>query len=434
MEKKNVLLLGSGGREHTFAWKLSKSKMLGKLYIAPGNAGTMMHGVNVNIKPTAFDDVKNLVINCGIDLVVVGPEDPLVEGITDYFAGDAKLKNIPIVGPGTKGALLEGSKDFAKAFMSRHKIPTAAYQSFTAEQMDNAIAFLATLKPPFVIKADGLAAGKGVVITNHINEAQSVVQDMLLNKRFGDAGKRVVIEEFLSGIELSVFIITDGTNYLLLPEAKDYKRIGEGDTGPNTGGMGTISGVPFATDEFMKKVTTRIIQPTLNGLRQEAIPYSGFIFFGLMNCAGEPYVIEYNVRMGDPETESVLPRIENDLLEILLDLCMGKLHKHKLEINPNVATTVMLVSEGYPGDYARGMEINIPEDTGDSMIFHAGTSVDENGNIVTSGGRVMGVTSLGRNIAEALQRSYALAEDIRFGGKYLRRDIGLDLIEMNSEN
>ena len=420
----NVLLTGSGGREHALAWKIAQSPLLTQLFIAPGNAGTSQTGKNVPIEVNDFEALGNFTLTEQIDMVVVGPEEPLVKGIADYFAGHPELKNIPVIGPSAQGAQLEGSKDFAKTFMMRHEIPTAAYRSFTVVQETEAQACIRSLQPPYVLKADGLAAGKGVVIVDAKEEAFAALHGMF-SGQFGAAGNKVVIEEFLSGIELSVFALTDGTNYLILPEAKDYKRIGEGDTGLNTGGVGAVSPVPFAGNEFMEKVENRIVRPTVEGLRKDGIPYKGFIFFGLINVNGDPMVIEYNVRMGDPETEVVMPRIDNDLVELLLSAAHGTLDRQTIAVNPQTATTVMLVSGGYPGSYEKGKPIDGLNAT-DGMVFHAGTA-SRDGQTVTAGGRVIAVTALADNMETALSKSNANAEIIRFDGKYFRRDIGFDL-------
>ncbi len=424
----NILLLGSGGREHTFAWKLAQSPLLDKLYTAPGNAGTALCGENINCSPVDFEKIKSIVKEKKIDMVLVGPEDPLVAGIYDYFAVHDDLKNIPVIGPSKKGALLEGSKDFAKAFMQKYNIPTAKYRTFSKETCDEGSRFIDTLQPPYVLKADGLAAGKGVVILNSANEAKAELEQMLLGSKFGKASEKVVIEEFLKGIELSVFVVTDGKNYLVLPPAKDYKKIGEGDTGPNTGGMGTVSGVPFANDAFMDKVHERIIKPTIYGISHENIVYKGFIFLGLINVAGDPYVIEYNVRMGDPETESVLPRIKTDFVEILTAMAEQRLNAIKLVTDERYVATVMMVSNGYPGTYEKGKQVSGLNEIRDSIIFHAGTTTDESGNVITNGGRVLGITSYGNTLREALDKSYSSAGIIDFSGKYYRRDIGQDLM------
>lgn len=421
----NILLIGSGGREHAIAWKLAQSPKLNKLFIAPGNPGTAIVGTNLEINPLDFETVKQVVLEKAIDLVFVGPEEPLVKGIHDSFLSDNRVKHIPVIGPTKVGAQLEGSKDFAKSFMIRHGIPTAAYKSFVAGQGDEAKAFLSHLKPPYVLKADGLAAGKGVVISNSLDEAKSTI-DEFFNGKFGDASKKVVIEEFLKGIELSVFVLTDGKSYVILPEAKDYKRIGEGDTGLNTGGMGAISPVPFADKAFMQKVEDKVIIPTINGLAKDQINYKGIIFIGLMNDNGNPYVIEYNVRLGDPETEVVIPRIENDLAEMLELTGKEKLSDCKIRVSDKVATTVILVSGGYPEEYMKGKVITGLELVKDVIPFHAGTN-KMGENIVTSGGRVIAITALSQTVDEALQKSYYAANTINFEGKYFRRDIGKDL-------
>jgi phosphoribosylamine--glycine ligase len=424
-------LLGSGGREHAFARSLSASPRCQQLYIAPGNAGTAVHGTNVNLSATDFPAIRNLVLQEDINLVVVGPEDPLVKGLVDFFRADEQLREIPVIGPSGSGARLEGSKDFSKGFMARHGIPTAAYRSFGKGELNEATAFLSSLKPPFVIKADGLAAGKGVLILDSIEEASEGLREMLQEGRFGSAGERVVIEEFLPGIELSVFVLTDGRNYLILPEAKDYKRIGEGDTGPNTGGMGAVSPVPFAGEDFLRKVEERIVKPTVRGLAAEEIPYRGFIFIGLMNVNGEPFVIEYNCRMGDPETEVVIPRIRTDLVELFEAVADQRLDRIRLEVDPRTATTVMMVSGGYPGNYDKGFSIRNLEKAGDAIVFHAGTSLLD-GHTVTNGGRVLALTGFGNSIEEALSVSYAAAKAIDFDYAYYRRDIGQDLVALGS--
>ena len=422
----NILLLGSGGREHALAWKMIQSPKLKKLFIAPGNAGTESCGINIPISVMDFEAIKKCVIENKIDMVVVGPEDPLVKGIHDFFLSDDQIKNIPVIGPQKEGAQLEGSKDFSKKFMQRHGVPTAAYQSFTKDTLNEGLKFLETLRPPYVLKADGLAAGKGVVILHTLIEAKNELTAMLADAKFGDASSKVVIEEFLQGIELSVFVLTDGKNYKILPEAKDYKRIGEGDTGLNTGGMGAVSPVPFADKMFMKKVEERVIVPTMEGLKKDNIPYKGFIFIGLMNVNGDPYVIEYNCRMGDPETEVVIPRIKSDLLDLFEGVSHQTLSEKNLEIDERTAVAVMLVAGGYPEDYQKGKIITNLEKVKDSIVFHAGTK-QENNSIVTNGGRVLAISSYGNSITEASQKSFKNAEVISYEKKYYRKDIGLDL-------
>ncbi len=422
----NVLILGAGGREHALAWKIAESPQLTKLFIAPGNAGTSQHGTNLNINISRFDEIKPVVLENNIGLVIVGPEAPLVEGIADFFLRDKKLKNIPVIGPGTRGAMLEGSKDFAKEFMFKYSIPTAAYKSFTADKLEEGKEFLKSFQPPYVLKADGLAAGKGVLILDSIVAAEKELEEMLSGK-FGQASEKVVIEEYLDGIELSVFVLTDGDSYVILPEAKDYKRIGEGDTGLNTGGMGAVSPVPFAQqDGFMDKVEERIVKPTIEGLKQENINYKGFIFLGLMNIDGNPYVIEYNVRMGDPEGEVVLPRVKSDFLSLLEATGKGTLGKEKVEFEEKTAATVMLVSGGYPGSYEKGRPMKGFDKVEESILFHAGTKTNDKGEILTNGGRVIAITSFGKDMNEALEKSYKNAEKIDFEGKYFRGDIGFD--------
>lgn len=422
----NILILGSGGREHTFAWKIVQSPLCKKLFVAPGNSGTSKIATNVNIGVTDFKAIKELVIEKGINMVVVGPEDPLVLGIHDFFLNDESLKHIAVIGPQKEAATLEGSKEFAKEFLFRHNIPTAAYESFTSETVENGYAFLETLKSPYVLKADGLAAGKGVVILNDLEEAKTELKSMLVDAKFGQASTKVVIEEFLDGIELSCFVLTDGKNYKILPTAKDYKRIGEGDTGLNTGGMGAVSPVPFATEEFLNKIEERIVKPTIEGFKKDNLPYVGFVFIGLIKVGDDPKVIEYNVRMGDPETEVVLPRLKNDFVEILQAMSKGTLNEIDIQIDERAATTIMLVSGGYPEGYEKGKEISGIETIKDSIPFHAGATIKD-GKVVTSGGRVMAITSYGNTYKEAIKKSYQNIEKLHFDKMYYRKDIGFDL-------
>ncbi|MDG1451965.1 MAG: phosphoribosylamine--glycine ligase [Polaribacter sp.] len=422
----NILILGSGGREHAFALKLSQSNKINQLFVAPGNAGTHQIAKNIAIDPTDFIAVKETVLANDIQMVVVGPEAPLVAGVHDFFLADNELKNIPVIGPKKDGALLEGSKDFSKQFMQKHGVPTARYQSFTKETLEEGFAFLETLAPPFVLKADGLAAGKGVLILNSLQEAKIELEEMVSNKKFGEASTTVVIEEFLKGIELSVFVLTDGKNYKILPSAKDYKRIGEGDTGLNTGGMGAISPVPFADDTFLDKVEELVVKPTISGLQKDGIDYRGFIFIGLMNDNGHPSVVEYNVRMGDPETEVVLPRIASDLFDLFEGVAHQNLDQKSFQVTPKTATTVMLVAGGYPEAYEKHKEITGIENVTESTVFHAGTTTKEN-KVVSNGGRVMAVTSFGDTIEEALKKSYKSIDLIHFDKMNYRKDIGFDL-------
>ncbi len=420
-----ILVIGSGGREHALGWKIHQSRKNVRLFFAPGNAGTALLGKNLEVGVSDFPGIKDAVTEHGIDMVVVGPEVPLMEGIHDFFAADGQLKKVKVVGPKKSGALLEGSKDFAKDFMIRHNIPTAKHFTVTPGTLAEGIVFLESLNAPYVLKADGLAAGKGVLIVDAFSEAEKMLKEMLGGK-FGAASKKVVIEEFLSGTEVSVFVLADGKDYKILPEAKDYKRIGEGDTGLNTGGMGAISPVPFAGREFMQKVETRIIRPTINGLRMENIDYNGFLFFGLMEVNGDPFVIEYNVRLGDPEAEAVLLRIKSDFVDLLEGTADGTLGKRKIKTDPKAAVTVVLVSGGYPGSYEKGKEITGLDNVTGSIVFHAGTKIEEK-KILSNGGRVLAVSSSGNTWSEALEVSYKNAEKIRFGGKYYRKDLGFDL-------
>lgn len=421
-----ILLLGSGGREHALTWKMLQSPQCEAVYVAPGNAGTAQIAQNIAIDPNDFEAVKQTVLTHQIDMVVVGPEDPLVKGIVDFFKQDDTIQHIPVIGPSQKAAQLEGSKDFAKAFLMKHGIPTAAYQSFTKETVAEGKKFLETLQAPYVLKADGLAAGKGVVILEDLEQAKAELEDMLVDAKFGDASSKVVIEEFLSGIELSCFVLTDGKSYKLLPTAKDYKRIGEGDKGLNTGGMGAISPVPFATDEFLKKIEDRIVIPTVEGIKKDQLDYKGFIFIGIIKVGDDPFVIEYNVRMGDPETEVVMPRVKSDLVELFQAIAKEELDTKSIELDPRSATTVMLVSGGYPEGYEKGKVITGIEKVEDSIVFHAGTAI-QNNEVVTNGGRVLAVTSYGNSHDEALKKSYQNIDKLHFDKIYYRKDIGFDL-------
>ena len=421
-----ILLLGSGGREHAFAWKMLQSPLCTQLFVAPGNAGTESIATNVNLKITDFEAIKTFALSEKVEMVVVGPEDPLVKGIFDFFQNDTDLKHIPVIGPSKRGAQLEGSKEFAKEFLVRHNIPTAGYDSFTKETVEAGCAFLETLQPPYVLKADGLAAGKGVLIIQELAEAKQELRNMLVHSKFGEASSKVVIEEFLDGIELSCFVLTDGKNYKILPTAKDYKRIGEGDTGLNTGGMGAVSPVPFADAILLEKIENRIVKPTIDGLQKDEIQYKGFVFIGLINVKGEPIVIEYNVRMGDPETEVVIPRLKSDLVELFLAVANEKLDEKTLEIDSQSAATIMIVSGGYPEEYVNGKVISGIETVTDSIVFHAGTKVD-NGQIISNGGRVLAVTSLGTNFEEAIKKSYQNIDKLHFDTMCFRKDIGFDL-------
>lgn len=421
-----ILLLGSGGREHAFAWKMIQSPLCDTLFVAPGNAGTAAIANNININPTDFPAIKDFVLKEKVEMVVVGPEDPLVKGIYDFFLNDADIKHIPVIGPSTVGAQLEGSKEFAKEFLFRHNIPTAAYDSFTAETVEQGCQFLETLQPPYVLKADGLAAGKGVLIIQDLAEAKEELRNMLVHQKFGTASAKVVIEEFLDGIELSCFVLTDGKSYKILPTAKDYKRIGEGDTGLNTGGMGAVSPVPYVDAVLMEKIETRIVKPTIDGFQKDGIPYKGFVFIGLINVKGEPIVIEYNVRMGDPETEVVIPRLKTDLVELFLAVANEKLDQIALEVDERSATTIMVVSGGYPEEFEKGKVITGIENITDSIVFHAGTKL-ENNQVFSNGGRVLTVTSYGDNFEEAIKKSYQNIAKLQFDKMYFRKDIGNDL-------
>ncbi|UYW00908.1 phosphoribosylamine--glycine ligase [Flavobacterium agricola] len=422
----NILLLGSGGREHALAWKMLQSEHCNKLYVAPGNAGTAAIATNLNVNPNNFSAIKQQVLALDINMVVVGPEDPLVNGVYDFFKNDADLKHIPVIGPSKYAAQLEGSKEFAKEFLVKNNIPTARYQAFTKDTIEAGCEFLTTLKAPYVLKADGLAAGKGVLILNDLAEAQQELRNMLVDAKFGDASSKVVIEEFLDGIELSCFVLTDGKSYKILPTAKDYKRIGEGDTGLNTGGMGAVSPVPFATPEFLQKVEERVVKPTIQGFINDNIDYKGFVFIGLIKVGDDPFVIEYNVRMGDPETEVVMPRLKSDLVQIFKAIGSETLNQVELDIDERAATTIMVVSGGYPEDYEKGKVITGLENVTDSIVFHAGTAL-QNNEVVTNGGRVLAVTSYGETFNEAIKKSYQAIEKIKFDNMYFRKDIGFDL-------
>lgn len=432
--KYNILLLGSGGREHALAWKIARSPSLKKLWIAPGNAGTSLHGENIPISETNFPDLRDFAILNEVNMIVVGPEAPLVAGIFDFFQNDPRLKEILFIGPSAAGAMLEGSKDFAKSFMQKHGIPTAAYKTFDINSLSEAKEFLKTLQAPYVLKADGLAAGKGVLICDSFENACAGLDDLLLHTRFGKASEKVVIEEFLPGIEMSAFVLTDGHSYVILPEAKDYKRIGDGDTGPNTGGMGCVSPVPFYTPEFRQKVETRIIKPTINGLKEDKIQFTGFVFFGLMNVNGDPFVIEYNCRLGDPETEVILPRIESDIIALFEAAATRNLNQFQIRLNPETALAVMLVSKGYPGDYAKGETISGLDSLNGAYPFHAGTRIDHDNNIVkTNGGRVLALMAMDKTIESARNTVYENVKNLHFEGMNFRSDIGLDLMNLTIE-
>ena len=426
----NILLLGSGGREHAFAWKIVQSPQCSQLFVAPGNAGIADIAQNIPLSVTDFQGINKFILDRAIDMVVVGPEEPLVKGLVDFLQSKPDTKDLPVVGPSQLGATLEGSKDFSKRFMQRNNVPTAAYETFTADQIDAGLAYLEKQKLPIVLKADGVAAGKGVLICLSLEEAKVSLKEMLLEAKFGDASSKVVVEEFLNGIELSVFVATDGKSYKILPEAKDYKRIGEGDTGLNTGGMGAVSPVVFATEEFLKKVEDKIVKPTIAGLEKEKIDYKGFLFIGLMNDGGEPSVIEYNVRMGDPETEAVLPRIESDFVALLKGIATVTLSDYELKISPQYATTVVMVSGGYPESYEKGFPISLPSATDGSVIFHAGTAVNSAGQIVNHGGRVIAVTGFGKELDEALTNAFNTVEKISWEKAYYRKDIGQDILKL----
>lgn len=428
----NILLLGSGGREHAFAWKIVQSPHCSQLYVAPGNAGTAEIAQNIPLSVTDFDGIHQFILDHFIDMLVIGPEEPLVKGLVDFLLSKSDTANLPIVGPTQLGATLEGSKDFSKRFMLRNNVPTAAYETFTADQIEDGLAYLEKQKLPIVLKADGLAAGKGVLICASLEEAKGSLKEMLLDAKFGEASSKVVVEEFLSGIELSVFVATDGKSYKILPEAKDYKRIGEGDTGLNTGGMGAVSPVIFATEEFLKKVEDKIVKPTIAGLKKENINYKGFLFIGLMNDGGEPSVIEYNVRMGDPETEAVLPRIQSDFVGLLKGIATETLSEYELKISSDYATTVMMVSGGYPESYEKGFPITFPLSSPDSIIFHAGTAKNSSGELVNQGGRVIAVTGFGKDLAGALANAFATVEKISWNKAYYRKDIGQDILQLNN--